>query len=771
MSSERHSPESVLSPDYAFAGSLQATLNNIHSRDFSLDVQQLEALEAIGHALVTGTKSGYIEMATSTGKTTVEALLAEAAVRAGKRVLLLAPTIPIARQIVGKNNETPTGLRRFAHLPDGTSVHSHFGSSTGNESADIVVTTYPGLLNDAKRGHQTLGQFDVAIADECHRSLGEQTSQVIRTAFPDAFKLGLSATPDYAIDRMSNEVFDQSLYDFSLIQAIETGKTAPVRTLVYETNESLQLTDPRREFTDRELAPLIENMQRNNTALELSRALVEEGRQGIIACVPGQSNLHARLLADLLKTNGVKAAAVGAHLSPEDHALKLKMFDAGVFDVLTFTKSLEEGWDSDKASFAINLSPTTSPVRTKQLLGRVLRKKPSGIESIYVDFIDEKSGLSKSQYTAMHALDLDYIDFDRVLGRHGGSQGPYRPHPGMLHFLNPKLLERLKKSQGKLLQDVTVGQQIDPLVKLWETTLADEGLPAELNDNFVLPPRLEKRVSRAYTQFVRDNQTEPTVDDLIEIMGTVSNPERIALGKFALRVEMTPNHQWDLEDVPASDDLSDQTQIAEKNALYAQLNAVTNTLSEREAGVIDKRFGLTNGEPMDLDKIGKEYGVTREHIRQIESKSMSKLRHPSRSEVLKDYLDISAPYGHMRASDSRPEVSVKIPMAKLFDYIDSQLANSSETGAREIYNSLVALGIDEFADLIDTSTDNLKTRLPQVKVQRINILDSYIEAADTQLHTQRARSRPDETSIATIERRRKNLTLAREIITRIKFAQ
>lgn len=770
MSSEQLSPESLPSPDYAFAGSLQATLNNIHSRDFSLDTQQLEALEAIGHSLVTGTKSGYIEMATSTGKTTVEALLTEAAVRAGKRVLLLAPSISIARQIVGKNNETPSGLTRFAQLPDGTSVHSHFGSSVGNESADIIVTTYPGLLNDAKRGHQTLGQFDVVIADECHRSLGEQTSQVMRTAFPDAFKLGLSATPDYAVDRTSNEVFDQSLYDFSLIQAIETGKTAPVRTLIYETNESLQLTDPRREFTDRELAPLIGNIQRNNTALELSQALAEEGRQGIIACVPGQANLHARLMADLLKTNGVKAAAVGAHLSPEDHALKLKMFDAGVFDVLTFTKSLEEGWDSDKASFAINLSPTTSPVRTKQLLGRVLRKKPSGIESIYVDFVDEKSGLSKSQYTAMHALDLDYVDFDRVLGRHGGAQEPYRPHTGMLPFLNPKLLEKLKKSQGKLLQDITVGEQEDPLVEIWGKTLAEEGLPAELSDNLVLPPRLEKRVNRAYAQFIRDNQTEPTVDDLIEIMATLSTPERIALGKFAMRVEMTPNHQWDLEDIPASDCLSDQTQIAEENALHEQLSVVVKTLGEREMGVIDKRFGLTTGEPMTLEKIGKEFDRDKERIRQIESRSISKLRHPSRSDVLKDYLDIHAFYGHSRASDSRPEVSVKIPMAKLFDYIDSQLASNSDTDARKMYNSLVALGIDEFAELIETSTDSLKSRLPQLKQQRINVLDSYIEAADTQLETQRARSRPDEASIATIERRRKNLTIAREIITRIKFA-
>ncbi|MBI2699392.1 MAG: RNA polymerase subunit sigma [Mycobacterium sp.] len=70
-----------------------------------------------------------------------------------------------------------------------------------------------------------------------------------------------------------------------------------------------------------------------------------------------------------------------------------------------------------------------------------------------------------------------------------------------------------------------------------------------------------------------------------------------------------------------------------------QLQSVLDTLSEREAGVVRLRFGLTDGQPRTLDEIGQVYGVTRERIRQIESKTMSKLRHPSRSQVLRDYLD------------------------------------------------------------------------------------------------------------------------------------
>ena len=73
--------------------------------------------------------------------------------------------------------------------------------------------------------------------------------------------------------------------------------------------------------------------------------------------------------------------------------------------------------------------------------------------------------------------------------------------------------------------------------------------------------------------------------------------------------------------------------------LQEQLHDVLDTLSEREAGVVSMRFGLTDGQPKTLDEIGKVYGVTRERIRQIESKTMSKLRHPSRSQILRDYLE------------------------------------------------------------------------------------------------------------------------------------
>jgi RNA polymerase primary sigma factor len=88
-----------------------------------------------------------------------------------------------------------------------------------------------------------------------------------------------------------------------------------------------------------------------------------------------------------------------------------------------------------------------------------------------------------------------------------------------------------------------------------------------------------------------------------------------------------------------SKSICDLSSLVEWDNFVEQLNNVLATLTDREAGVISMRFGINCDAPMTLEEIGKIYGVTRERIRQIESKSMTKLRHPSRSLVLKDYLE------------------------------------------------------------------------------------------------------------------------------------
>ena len=94
-----------------------------------------------------------------------------------------------------------------------------------------------------------------------------------------------------------------------------------------------------------------------------------------------------------------------------------------------------------------------------------------------------------------------------------------------------------------------------------------------------------------------------------------------------------------LQDSLVDRDAAGPSDFAVFKLMQKQLHAVLDTLSERESGIVSMRFGLTEGQPKTLDEIGKVYGVTRERIRQIEAKTMAKLSHPTRSQVLRDYLD------------------------------------------------------------------------------------------------------------------------------------
>ena len=617
--------------DIKLAGALQAVLRRVgtEERDYSLQLQQDEAMRAIGEAILDGHRSGYVEMATSSGKTAIEALVAEAAVRAGRRVLVLAPTITIAQQFPEK------GLARFAQLPESTTIRCHFGNQSGNTEAHIVMATYSGFLQDYGREHATLGTFDVIIADECHRSLGEKTSKALRDAFPGAVRIGFSATPDYATNRLSEEVYGDQLYEFSLVSAIESGHTAPVRTLVYETDARLNLSDNRPDFTDRELAPLIENPGRNAVALSLAEAFVKEGRQGLIACIPGQTNLHARLLVGLLRQRGVRATDIGAHLTPDEQAERLRLYQEGYIDVLTFTRALEEGWDSDRASFAINMAPTTSPVRTTQLLGRILRKKPDGREGVFVDFVDPKTGVTKGQYTALHALGLEKIDYRRVLGI-AKSSAQFDPTLQLLQVISPDLLKKLHASQGKLLLDISISASpVDPLFREWEKRLADEGMPAELDPHVVLPPHIAAKALSLCQKYWREEGVAPTAHELLDALGIKRYREKI--GEYLLRISYDEAVD-ELTNTPNTDLSEQPDEQAIRCLMQGDVRKLLDMLSEREAGVISMRLGLFSTKVSTYDEIGQVYGVTRERIRQIEKSAIMKLRILTRHKGLRGYV-------------------------------------------------------------------------------------------------------------------------------------
>ena len=151
------------------------------------------------------------------------------------------------------------------------------------------------------------------------------------------------------------------------------------------------------------------------------------------------------------------------------------------------------------------------------------------------------------------------------------------------------------------------------------------------------------KLARVQRQMLQDLGREPTPEELAKELDMT--PEKVVevqkYGREPISLSTPLGEDGDSE---FGDLIEDSEAVVPADAvsftlLQEQLHQVLDTLSEREAGVVSMRFGLQDGQPKTLDEIGKVYGVTRERIRQIESKTMSKLRHPSRSQVLRDYLD------------------------------------------------------------------------------------------------------------------------------------
>jgi len=151
------------------------------------------------------------------------------------------------------------------------------------------------------------------------------------------------------------------------------------------------------------------------------------------------------------------------------------------------------------------------------------------------------------------------------------------------------------------------------------------------------------KLIRIQRQLLQDLGREPTPEEIGKEMEF--SPEKV---REILKVSQEPvsleTPIGEEEDSHLGDFIEDSDAVVPVDAasfilLQEQLDSVLHTLSEREKKVIQLRFGLTDGHPRTLEEVGREFGVTRERIRQIESKTLSKLRHPSRSQKLRDYLE------------------------------------------------------------------------------------------------------------------------------------
>ncbi|MCH5170380.1 MAG: RNA polymerase sigma factor RpoD [Oscillospiraceae bacterium] len=151
------------------------------------------------------------------------------------------------------------------------------------------------------------------------------------------------------------------------------------------------------------------------------------------------------------------------------------------------------------------------------------------------------------------------------------------------------------------------------------------------------------KVKKTSTQLLHKNGHDPSAEEIADELGMTPDKVReiLRLSQEPVSLETPIGEEEDshLGDFIPDDDALSPADAASISLLKEQLNEVLKTLTPRESKVLSLRFGLEDGHPRTLEEVGSQFGVTRERIRQIEAKALRKLRHPSRSKKLRDFLD------------------------------------------------------------------------------------------------------------------------------------
>ena len=193
--------------------------------------------------------------------------------------------------------------------------------------------------------------------------------------------------------------------------------------------------------------------------------------------------------------------------------------------------------------------------------------------------------------------------------------------------------------------DYTKGYKFSTYATWWIRQAISRAM-AEQSRTIRLPVHVAEalsRLARVQRQLLQDLGREPTPEELAAELDMT--PEKVVeVRKYgrepiSLHTPLGEDSGSEFGDLIEDSEAIQPAEAVSFTLLQEQLQSVLGTLSKREAGIVSMRFGLTDGQPKTLDEIGRVYGVTRERIRQIESRTMSKLRHPSRSQLLRDYLD------------------------------------------------------------------------------------------------------------------------------------
>lgn len=330
---------------------------------------QEEAREKVQHEWEEGRKRTLLVLPTGCGKTIVFSKIIEDRVRLGERVLVIAHRSELLEQASDKL-KTATGLNTALEKAENTSIGSWYR---------VVVGSVQTLQREKRLKQFPKDYFDTIIIDEAHHALSSSYQNVL-SYFDEAQVLGVTATPDRGDKQNLGKVFDSLAYEYSLIDAINSGYLSKISAITIPL--TLDLSKVSQQAGDFKAADI-------GTALDpyLDQIADEMVKQ----CKDRKTVVFLPLVKtsqkfkDILNSKGFKAAEVNG--SSEDRTEVLKDFDNDKYNVLCNSMLLTEGWDCPTVDCIVVLRPTKVRALYSQMVGRGTRIAPNKKDVLLLDFL------------------------------------------------------------------------------------------------------------------------------------------------------------------------------------------------------------------------------------------------------------------------------------------------------------------------------------------------------------------------------------------------
>lgn len=666
---------------------------------------QLKALDELSQNLAA---DQIVDIPTRTGKSYLIREIASCSAESNLRVLILSHRNHILREHI---DELKTkGIDDIGQLFD------------DNETASqIDIGTFNKIARADKHDTSTSENYDLILLDEAHRALGPQTAKHIAELFPDALRISFTATPDYAENRSTTDIYGEKIASTSIVEAIKMGVVSPVRAIVYETDATIDSLDPEwHDFSPRELKKIAQMASRNMAIVDMAEDLVNDDRRGLISTVPGEDLLHADDLKTLLEQRGLRAEVVRGGEDAKT-GRTLKSFEDGDVDILLYCNLLREGYSSNVASFHINGSPTTSIVNRTQDLGRVLQLKDR--EAVAIDFID--NSLGKKQRTLLEVLEMDRAVQGVLVGPHAEASDSHESRDTYLRGLfrsrvydslkdtNRKTVsELLYPSRGQadnnaekaLLYELGLTKELIRERKKWNKILQEEGLDEEQADYLGLSADMVSRLAPVRSP---DEPDEPYG---VPVSIEYRHPPRLRrsatdiVSRIYLPVEP-------VADIPDTDQRT--TPNYEPSAEQETVRNLTNGMlvdllnsrlsNDLEVQVIKMRFGLIGDGPLSLEAVGDTFGVTKERIRQIQAKTLQKLRITHGAGEFALLFDEDRSHDYLIPDEKKQERPLAVTRPK------SQLGPKTKPKVDRYKAQQILRERDEYTDYIDNEYTEIQS--------------------------------------------------------------